>query len=196
MKVHAQPIRVGDYAVEPAAFTTRSSAPADLSQWCEVVDRQELHASSRRQPARGIGWMLVLAFSQSLLFLAFWLYFCTSAGAETPAAAGDDPKLQVSSYSPSKTRDPFVKAGAGAGVGTQLTGVDSNMFHLQGILYQPTDPSAIVNNKLVSLNKIVTLTTDAGEIQIKAVEITRDRVVMEAGGQKVELRLIPPGAAP
>ena len=140
----------------------------------------------------------ILAFVQSLLFLVIWLWICASAGAATTPKVGFNPDLQQSRYDPVKQRDPFAKAGATTAAGKTLPAA-ARVFHLSGILYQPGNPSAVVNDKLLTLNKTVTLNAGNGEVQVKAVEITRDRVVLEAGGQKVELRMNlqnPPAAQP
>jgi len=140
----------------------------------------------------------ILAFVQSLLFLVIWLWICGSAGAATTPKVGFNPDLQQSRYDPVKQRDPFAKAGATTAAGKTLPAA-ARVFHLSGILYQPGNPSAVVNDKLLTLNKTVTLNAGNGEVQVKAVEITRDRVVLEAGGQKVELRMNlqnPPAAQP
>jgi ribosomal protein L16/L10AE len=46
-----------------------------------------------------------------------------------------------------------------------------------------------VNNQLVELNKPARVQIGQGEVEVKAVTITRDLVVLEVGGQKMELRL-------
>jgi hypothetical protein len=132
----------------------------------------------------------ILAFGQSLIFLVIWLLVCANAGAATGPKAEFTPELKVSSYEPAKVRDPFARPGATAQDGKVAPSV-AFAFQLQGILYQSTSPSAIINDKLVTLNKIVTLSAENAEVQVKAVEITRDGVVLEVGGQKVELRLSP-----
>jgi hypothetical protein len=140
----------------------------------------------------------ILAFIQSLLFLVIWLWICASVGAATPPKVEFNPDLQQSRYDPVKQRDPFTKAGATTAA-AQAHPSAALVFHLNGILYQAADPSAVVDGTLLTLNKIVTLNTGNGEVQVKAVEITRDRVVLEAGGQKVELRMNsqkPPAARP
>jgi len=62
-------------------------------------------------------------------------------------------------------------------------------FRLEGIHYHPTAPAAVLNDKLVYLNKPVKLTNGGTEIMITAVEISRERVLIEAGGERIELRL-------
>lgn len=164
-----------------------------------VAEGQEI-----KQSSTAAGWpsrlqiVGILAFIQSLLFLALWLWICANAGAGTPPTADFKPDLQQSRYDPVKQRDPFAKAGATTADAKTLPAA-ALVFHLSGILYQPTNPSAVVNDKLLTLNKTVTLNAGNGEVQVKAVEITRDRVVLEAGGQKVELRMNsqnPPAAQP
>jgi type II secretory pathway component PulC len=136
-----------------------------------------------------------MAFIQSLLFLVIWLWLCASAGAAATPKADFSLDLQQSRYDPVQQRDPFgrtreVPAETNAAPAVPLA------FRLDGILYQTTNPSAIVNDKLLTLNKTVALNAGNGEVQVKAVEITRDRVVLEAGGQRVELRINAPHQLP
>lgn len=130
----------------------------------------------------------ILAFCQSLIFLVIWLLVCATAGAATKPKADFTPELKTSAYEPTNQRDPFAKPGVAAQDAKAAPGAPI-VFQLQGILYQSTNPSAIVNNRLLTLNKIVTLTSGNAEVQVKAIEITRNTVVLEVGGQKVELQL-------
>jgi hypothetical protein len=133
----------------------------------------------------------VLAFCHALFFLVLFLFICARAGAaetkSTPAL-----QLNLSTYAAQTQRDPFgsevPKFASTADVGTNVTaGADS--FKLMGILYSPTSPSALINNQLIEVNKPVRIQIGQGEVEVKALEITRDTVVLDAGGQKVELRL-------
>ena len=142
---------------------------------------------TRRFPS-AVRIVSILAFCQSLIFLVIWLLVCATAGAATKPKAKFAPELKASTYEPTNLRDPFAKPGVLAQDAKAAPGAPI-IFQLQGILYQPTNPSAIVNDKLLTLNKIVTLDTGNVEVQVKAVEITRNTVVLEVGGQKVELRL-------
>ena len=135
----------------------------------------------------------ILAFCQSLIFLVIWLLVCSTAGAATKAQVEFTPELKLSTYEPVKVRDPFARLG-GAGRDGKATPSTPIALQLEGILYQSTNPSAIVNGKLVTLNKIVTLNAGNGEVQVKAVEITRESVLLDVGGQRVELRLSPRGS--
>jgi hypothetical protein len=101
-------------------------------------------------------------------------------------------QLNLSTYTAQTQRDPFgaevPNTTKAADVQTPVTaGADS--FKLMGILYSPTSPSALVNNELVELNKPVRVQIGQGEVQVKALSITRDTVVLDVGGQRVELRL-------
>jgi hypothetical protein len=133
----------------------------------------------------------ILAFIQSLLFLVLWLWICGVAGAATPAKTESSLELKPSNYDPTKERDPFAKAGTTKAATTNLASAATFVFRLDGILFEPTHPSAIVNGKLLTLDKIVSLKGGNGEIQVKAVEIVRDRVVLEAGGKRIELQINP-----
>jgi hypothetical protein len=133
----------------------------------------------------------ILAFVQSLIFLVIWLLVCANAGAATAPKDGFNPNLQQSVYNPATQRDPFSPAGAPAANTAAAVSTAPSDFHLEGILYQPRSPSAIVNDTLLTLGKTATIDVGGGQIQVKATEITRNRVVLEAGGQKVELLLNP-----
>lgn len=136
----------------------------------------------------------LLAFGQSVIFLVIWLFCCLSAGARPapPAKPSNEMSLALeeSTFKPVKTRDPFQPVGFVAAVtaGPKLV-INDEMFRLQGILFSQSNPSAIVNDKLVSLNRTVSVTTSSGPVEVKAIEITRERVVLEVAGRRTELRL-------
>ncbi len=144
-----------------------------------------LSRHSRTDALRLVGLM---AFGQSLLFLAIWLLICASTGAAGVNKVDFNPDLQLSDYRPAKVRNPFGgMAAADANVASMPIGALD--FQLQGILYQSKNPSAIVNNQLLTLNKTVTLETGIGTVEVRAVAITRNNVVLESKGQKVMLHL-------
>lgn len=144
--------------------------------------------------SHALRWVGILAFGQSLLFLVLWLFLCAFAGAATPPA-DLQMKVEESAYEPVKTRDPFLPVGTTA-KGPATATVNVTALQLQGILYDPHNPSAMVNNQSVWLNKKVTLSTDSGPVEVQAVEITRQRVVLLVGGNKIELRLPAVGQTP
>ncbi len=154
----------------------------------EALSAEMIRKCQDRSVSRAVRFVGLLAFGQSLVFLLVWLLICANAGASTAKAPSFNPELQLSTYEPTKARDPFGKAGRGS-VESKVVGGAAVTFQLQGILYHPRNPSAIVNGELLHLNKTVTLETPAGSAEIKAIEITRDRVVLEFAGQKVELSL-------
>lgn len=146
----------------------------------------------------------------TLLLVALALGWGVVAEARTGAARPPELDLRVreSTYAPVKERDPFSKPGLGVVTVTansstndtpvpvpRMPVIPANIFRLQGILFDASNPSAIVNNELILLNKNVTLKTAAGQLLVKAVEITRDRVVLAVNGQKVELHLSADGGA-
>ena len=142
------------------------------------------------RPTHAVQVVGVMAFGQSLLFLLLWLIVCWSAGATTPPPAAPKQELKLSMYEATTARDPFRKRNTAS-----VTTVASNVpldFRLQGILYSTRRPSAMVNNALVELDKPVMVVCGNGQVQVRAVEITRDRVILEVGGQRVELRLASP----
>ena len=135
----------------------------------------------------------ILAFCQSIIFLVIWLLICATAGAATKPTTEFAPELKRSSYDPVNARDPFAKPGF-TGQSVKAGTVSPSAFQLQGILYEPDNPSAIVNDKLVTLNKIVTLNAGNAEVQVKVVGITRTNVTVEVGAQRIELQLSSPGS--
>jgi hypothetical protein len=134
----------------------------------------------------------ILAFCQAIGFLALFLFLCARAGAATGSNTVSRLTLTPSTYATQTQRDPFgaeiSKASDATGGGSTRT-AGAEAFKLMGILYSAASPSALVNGVLVELNKTVRMQTTQGEVEVKAVTITRDLVVMEVGGQKVELRL-------
>lgn len=117
------------------------------------------------------------------------------------APADFKPELRPSTYAPTKTRDPFGWGGPAptvATTGTTAVAVQPVVnfpFRLEGIMYDPQQPAAIINNEMVVLKKTVTLRAGSVAIAVRATTITADRVVLEAGGQTVELRLVKPPKA-
>jgi hypothetical protein len=134
-------------------------------------------------------WVAVIAIGQSLLFLAVLLFFCLAASAE-PAPKEFVPELQMSTYGPRLSRDPFVsRVVAQMAPEVKVLPGMPIVFQLQGILYQDGNPSALVNGQLLTKNKLTKITSDGKTVEVRAVEITRDRVVLESGGQRVELSM-------
>ena len=139
-----------------------------------------------------LGLVRILAFCQVLLFLALFLLICTWAGAATESKRVFSPDISRSVYAPVSVRDPFGSGGAksvSAPEGERVRVLGPSLLKLKGILYHTVHPSAIVNDQLVELNKSVVVQTEQGTVEIKAVQITREVVWLEVGGQKVELRL-------
>jgi hypothetical protein len=131
----------------------------------------------------------ILAFCQSLLFLALWLFLCASVGAAPAAPGWANPQLKKSSFQPTRERDPFLPSGA-VPLGRQKSTVASlTSLRLQGIVYETGRASAMVNNEIVVVGQPVILSTTEGAVQVTATEITRDYVVLDVGGRKFELRL-------
>jgi hypothetical protein len=133
----------------------------------------------------------VLAFCQALFFLVLFLFICARAGAATESKSAPSLELSLSAYTTKTMRDPFgsqVPTSAGTTtVGTHPAGPES--LKLMGILYSAASPAALVNDQLVELNKPVKVQTGQGEVEVKALVITREMVQLEVGGQKLELRL-------
>jgi hypothetical protein len=134
----------------------------------------------------------VLAFCQAIVFLVLFLLLCVRVGAATESKPGNSLELIPSTYVPQSARDPFGAQVAGStdtnGAGT-VTSVGDGALKLMGILYDAAHPSALVNDQLLELNRPVKMQTAQGEVEVKALKITREMVVLQVGGQKLELRL-------
>jgi hypothetical protein len=134
----------------------------------------------------------VLAFCQAIFFLVLFLFLCARVGAATESKSGHSLELIPSTYATQNTRDPFGAQVAGStdtnGAGT-VTSVGVGALKLMGILYDAAHPSALVNDQLLELNRPVKMQTAQGEVEVKALKITRELVVLQVGGQEMELRL-------
>ena len=97
------------------------------------------------------------------------------------------PALNTSTYQTLAARDPFLKPGENL-VPTGPKTIDQKTFHLDGFLGATNDLTAIVNGWVLRLNKPVAIETATGRIQIKAVQITLEGVVLEVGGQLMKLQ--------
>src|SRR5947207_699891 len=138
-------------------FSTIQDAP--LRAATDWQDRDDCIAESQRKHAPGdyvrpdqqalpkaMRIVGVLAFAQSLIFVVIWLLICASAKAAPAKVPDAAPAVQPSTYEPTKTRDPFGRFGASTPAETAKAAPGAPVvFSLQGILYQPTDPSAIIN---------------------------------------------------
>ena len=129
-----------------------------------------------------------------VMLAAFGLIFSALVGnaASEPVAAvepapqlssGFQPRNNISVYQPIVPRDPFTKPGTNS---QKISG--PTMFHIDGLFGSTKKMTAIVNGSAISLNKPAFLETASGRTQVKAVKITFDEVVLEVGGQCVELK--------
>ena len=131
-----------------------------------------------------------------LLTMLTLMFFAEAANAQTASAPSsatfNKPQLSSSVYQPTSSRDPMLRPGGASATTGQAKAPVAPVnfaFRLEGIHYHPTAPAAVLNRKLIYLNKPVKLTNGSTEIMITAVEITRERVVIEASGERIELRL-------
>ncbi len=151
---------------------------------CRPSSRDDLSAAMRM-----VG---VLAFCQAIVFLVVFLFLCARVGAATESKSGHSLELIPSTYATQNARDPFGAQVAGStdtnGAG-MVTSVNAGTLKLMGILYDAAHPSALVNDQLLELNRPVKMQTAQGEMEVKALKITRELVVLQVGGQKMELRL-------
>lgn len=164
----------------------RDAAAVEMESEAMVCRRTA--SDSLVTPLRIVG---ILAFCQTLVFVVLFLFLCARAGAATVAKPTSDLELNPSAYLPQNARDPFgsevPKGTDGTAVVTRLAGPEA--LKLQGILYDKVNPSALVNDQLVELNKTAKVHTAQGDVEVKALEITHELVLLEVGDQKVELRL-------
>ena len=153
------------------------------------VDCRATSNASLSGPLRVVG---VLAFCQAILFLVLFLFLCARVGAATGSKPGNSFELVLSTYRTQNTRDPFGSQPAGStdtnGAAT-VTSVGADTLRLSGILYDAHHPSALVNDELLELNRPVKVHSAQGEVEIKALKITHDLVVLQVGEQTMELRL-------
>jgi len=111
-----------------------------------------------------------------------------ATGAPVPLPSGEfPPQLNRSVYQPVVARDPFRQPGASDGPTCRKT-VDSSLFHIDGLFGSTKKMTAIVNGSALSLNTPVVLDSTSGRIQVKAVKITYDGVILEIGSQRVEVK--------
>ena len=140
-------------------------------------------------PMRVVG---VLAFCQAIFFLVLFLFLCAQVGAATESKSGHSLELIPSTYATQNSRDPFGAQVAGStdtnGAGT-VASVGAGALKLMGILYDAAHPSALVNDQLLELNLPVKMQTAQGEVEVKALKITRELVVLQVGAETMELRL-------
>ncbi len=134
----------------------------------------------------------VLAFCQAIIFLVLFLFLCARAGAATESKSGHSLELTPSIYATQNSRDPFgaqLPGSAETNRAGTVASVDAGALKLMGILYDAAHPAALVNDQLLELNQPVKMQTAQGEVDVKALKITRELVVLQVGGQTMELRL-------
>src|SRR5579862_9558999 len=170
---------------------TRRPAPKTRDRATEVEATVDVaKTASLAGPLRVVG---ILAFCQALIFLVLFLFFCARAGAASVAKPEPVNPLELisSTYVPQNARDPFgseIVKGGDTNAAAPRVVVHADALKLQGILYNKLNPSALVNDQLLELNKTAKIHTDQGDMDVKAVMISREFVTLDVGGQKVELR--------
>jgi hypothetical protein len=120
--------------------------------------------------------------------------FCTARAADPGDAkgkpAGDKSPQVLSIYSNSNKRpDPLLPVRLKGKRHDPKVAADDREMRLQGILWHPTKPVAVVNRTSIALNESATLKLSTGEFQVKAIAIERDRAVLLVDDRQVELRL-------
>lgn len=194
MKSHTQPVTWTHRAWADAVVTVDECR--SIRKTASVVNIETESAVRRRAMGDSLAGPLrivvVLAFCQTIFFIALFLFICARAGAATESKPTFNPELSVSAYMSKTVRDPFgseaVKSSGTLNAKT-IHAATPGMLKLKGILYDTVHPSALVNDQLVELNKPVTVGTEQGAMEIKALKISREAVLLEVQGQKVELRL-------
>ena len=191
MKLPAQPVTwshrswpAAGVAVDEKRESTTIDAAVDVAS--ETVVCRRSAGGSLSTPLCIVG---ILAFCQALLFVVLFLFICARAGAATDASPKTNLELTPSVYVPQGVRDPFGSEATRLAAGGPTVSAGVSSLKLKGILYNAAHPSALVNDQLVELNKPTKVQTERGEVEVKALEITRDMVSLEVGGQKIELRL-------
>ncbi|HXI83083.1 MAG TPA: hypothetical protein VNL17_03220 [Verrucomicrobiae bacterium] len=189
MKLRAQPViwthrawPRADVLVDGRCEDREDTAAAKVER--KAVTCRQTASDSLSVPLRIVG---VLAFCQALVFIVLFLFICARAGAATVGKPTSDLALSLSAYTPQSERDPFGSEAPKLAGATQPVGPD--LFKLHGILYSAANPSALVNDQLVELNKTAKVHTVQGDVEVKALKITRELVLLDVGGQQVELRL-------
>ena len=192
MKLHTPAGTWADHDWSAADNSARGRARVGRGNWepsddCDPAVRSNRAGSDVASRLRIVG---VLAFCQIVVFALLLLFICACAGAATKNTANAKLELIPSTYAPQNDRDPFgghaLKSTNTASDAVNVTDTD---FRLMGILYDPVKPVALVNNGVVELNKPVKLSTGQGIVEVTAVAIRRDAVVLSVSGQKLELRL-------
>jgi hypothetical protein len=174
-------------AVDGKCLTDRKASTAPV-RFAPAAARQ----AAGRDLSASLRIVGILAFCQMAFFVALLLFLCARAGAATTSNSTSRLELLPSTYATQTQRDPFgsevAKSATPTTTGTILQS-NNTAFKLMGILYDPVRPTALVNNEIVELNKPVKVESGQGTVEIKALSITRDAVVLDVRGQKVELRL-------
>ena len=176
----------GDVVIDTHTSVRKQHHVQPIQSWS--VDCRPSSSGSLSAP---LTWVGVLAFCQAIIFLALFLLFCARAGAATEGKPAHSVELISSTYTRQNARDPFGAQVASTdtnGTGMAMS-VDAGSLKLLGILYDAAHPSALVNDQLLELNRPVKMQTTQGEVEVKALKITRELVVLQVGGQKMELRL-------
>lgn len=173
----------------PAAPATSETTAAHVEQ--RVIPER---AALRRPALTAVQWVGILAFGQSVIFLVVWLFVCASAGAAPALTDWANPPIKLSTYEPQQGRDPLRAAGSATQAlgGEPLVEARVEALRLQGIVYDATRPSAMVNNEILYVGRATRLATSDGTVEVTAVAITRDRVTVEIGGKQIELQMPAP----
>lgn len=148
------------------------------------------------------GTVILLA----VVALAGGVRAATVAVVPTNAPSDFAPQVRESTYAPEKNRDPFLREGqrvsnpsttaAPVVVQAPRREIPSSLFRLQAILLDGGKPMAVINGELLEQNKPTKILIGGSALRVKAVQIGRERVVLDVEGQKVEVRLEEPTVPP
>jgi hypothetical protein len=174
-------------SIDEDSFPSESTPIRNVSR--ESVNVRNAESGSL---SRSLSVVRILAFCQAIFFLVLFLFVCAWAGAATIGKPTIDLRIISSAYTPQKERNPFgsgtLQPADGSAAKTSPE-VAPGLLKLNGILYDPVHPSAVVNNQLVELKRAVKVLTGQGEIEVKALQIAREFILLEVGDQKLELWL-------
>lgn len=147
---------------------------------------------------RAVRWVVMAGFGQMILFGLLFLAIRAHGETAEPARPAKvfPPPFTVSAFQPQATRDPFGAVArrdqpTGQGGVTSETHliVQPGDLRLQGILFDPRAPTAVINDQILERGKPSALRIGTREVTVVAEQIHRETVVLRVGDQTVTLRL-------
>jgi hypothetical protein len=162
--------------------------------------------SRRRRKESLIFWFAPNAFiaaaTLALALAANAATHSTNATVKAIAPPPEPPPIPQSAFSfpstPKEGKDPFFPSStrpyavAAANAKTNMPAIVSNVpLHLSGVSGSLARPLAIINNRTFAVGEENDVMTDAGRVRIRCldIDVKRELVLVQAGGQRRELRL-------